>query len=461
MNAALAWLMISMPYLVALGLGLAVPLLALALYTRFAAGLGFLALMFAADSVFFGSARINLGVNLYVNDLVFLLLGGVAAARWAFARDMPRRPLPWVLFVALFFLGLGWGLAEHGTPAGVQARDYFYGIVAASYFMSFPVDERRVKQVFEAAFLLSLLLLVVAAYRWTVYYLPVSALLPPGGVWSPDGPTRVIPSQEALLLAQVLLLGLFFSKAATGTRVARWLAPVLLAAVVTLQHRSVWVAAVIGLVAAFALGRSVQGNKFGQLIALLVVVTLTALPLVFSERLSSVTQEVGRSAATAVAGQGTVHSRLQDWRQTLRDWSQAGPRALVVGYGFGRDTARVLVNEQGERRLITFGTHNHYVAMITNTGVLGLAAFAVFAGALVLRLYGMVRRAEGGIAAPALLTLLTMQLAYYVPYGTDYMQHALLGIVGAFVATRQREVAARAPAAVRRPASARRIVAWR
>ncbi len=461
MNAALAWLMISMPYAVALGLGLAVPLLALALYTRFTAGLVFLALMFAADSVFFGSARIYLGINLYVNDLVFVLMGAVAAARWAFASDMPRRPLAWVLFVALFFLGLGWGLAVHGTPAGVQARDYFYGIVAASYFMSFPVDERRVRQVLEAAFVVSLLLLVVAAYRWTVFYLPLPALLPPGGVWSPDGPTRVIPSHEALLLAQVLLLGLFFSKAATGTRAARWLAPLLLAAVVTLQHRSVWVAALIGLVAAFALGRSVQGNKFGQWVALVVVVTLTALPLVFSERLSSVTQEVGRSAATAVAGQGTVHSRLQDWRQTVREWSQAGPRALAVGYGFGRDTARVLVNEQGERRLITFGTHNHYVAMLTNTGVLGLLAFLVFVGGLATGLYGMVRRAEGGIAAPALLTLLVMQLAYYVPYGTDYLQHALLGVVAAFVATRQREVAARSPAAARRPAAQRRIVAWR
>jgi len=466
MNTLLAWLMLSVPFVVALGLGVAVPLLALALYRRVGAGLVFVAFFVAADAVFFGSARLQVGLNLYVNDLVYGLLGAVAAARWAMARDMPARPGAWVVFVLLFFASLGWGLATHGTPAGVQARDLFYGIVAASYFMSFPIGERSLRQALGAAVVLSLVLLAVAAYRWVAYALPVPSLLPPGGVWSADGPTRVIPSHEALLLAQVLVLGLFFHRAGAGLPLARWLAPLTLAAVVALQHRSVWVALFIGLVAALALaqlsrGQRALGGPWGQAVALLAVVTATALPLVFSERLSRLTQEVGQSAATAVAGQGTVHARLQDWRVTLRQWVDAGPQAILVGQGFGRDTARVLINERGERRVVTFGAHNHYVSLLTQMGVLGLAAFLAFLARVVWRAAVVLRRDPGppSLLAAAGLAVLTMQLAYYVPYGSDHWQHALLGLLAAFGATRHRQIDRPQREAARQVPLAQRIVA--
>jgi O-antigen ligase len=299
-------------------------------------------------------------------------------------------------------------------------------------------------------------LLGVCVYRWWVYYWPVPSLLPPGRVWSPDGPTRVIASHQTLLLAQLLVLGLFFAPLGRVATAARWLAPLLLAAVLALQHRSVWAALGIGVVVALALAPAVQASRLGQMVALIVVVTLAALPLFFSERLSGVTQEIGRSAATAVAGQGTVHSRLQDWRQTLGDWSRAGPRALIVGYGFGRDTARMVVNEQGERRLITFGTHNHYLATLTQIGLLGLGCFVALALGTARALYRLCRAGEGAASAAAsvLLVCLVMQLAYYLPYAGDYLQHALLGMAVALCATR-------AKAQSVQPAPARAVYGWR
>lgn len=463
---ALSLLLGTVPFVAALLLGLAVPLLGLLLYRHWAAGVGFVCLVFAADAAFFGNTRLQLGINVYSNDLAFVLLALVALARVLIGRDRlrlpnpPILPLSWLLFVLLFGISLVWGLANNGTKAGVHAREYFYAIAAASYAMSFRLGEREFRQALRALVLAGLALLLIAAYRWVVYYLPLPALLPRGGVWSPDGPIRVIASNEALLLAQLLVLGLFFAFGDALSRVARWAAPLWMAAVITLQHRSVWVAAAVGVVVAFAVSRAVQASRLAQLAALAAVLLLTALPLVFSERLSGISQEIERSAATAVAGQGTVHARLDDWKQTLAEWGRAGPRAWLVGQGFGRDPTRLRMDERGEQRLVRFGTHNHYLSMLTNVGLLGLVAFLVLVLGTAGRLYRLCRGGESGVAAPALLVLLLMQLAYYVPYAVDALQHLLLGAAVAYAGNASTRRIAAEPEAASEPAW-RRSVAWR
>lgn len=440
MLSALSLVLSAVPFLVALMLGLGLPLLAIGLYRYFAAGLWFIAMMLAVDAIFFSSVRLYLGINVYLADLGYVLLALVAALRWLLASDMPRRPGTWLVLVALFVLSLGLGLVANGTRAGVQARDLFYSLVAASYFMSFAIDALRVRQLLQAMTALAVVLLLVTGYRWLVFALDIRELLPQAGGWNPGGGDwRVIPSHEALLLAQVLVLGLFFTHLEHAA-MARWIAPLVFAAVVVLQHRSVWIAGLIGVVAALALVPRMRASALAQWSALLVVVTLTALPLALSERLSGVGDELRRSAVTAVAGQGTVHSRLQDWRQTVREWARSGPRAWAIGHGFGRDTTRTMLTESGERRTIRFDAHNHYVAMLTDTGLLGLGAFVLLA---VGTLHGLYRLAQAGDAPASLMFVwLLMQLAYYVPYGTDPWQHALLGMAMAYVATRRRALVA-------------------
>jgi O-antigen ligase len=243
-------------------------------------------------------------------------------------------------------------------------------------------------------------------------------------------------------MAQILILGLFFPGSARGARAVRWLAPLLFAAVVALQHRSVWIATLVGIASALGASRSALESRLRQFAALVLVITLAALPLAFSERLSGLTGEIGHSAATALAGQRTVHSRLQDWRQTIREWSQAGPKVVVMGYGFGRDTTRSITTDLGERRSVQFSAHNHYVALLTELGILGLGLFLLLVAPAMVALYRSCATSGDGVLAPALLTLMTMQLAYYVPYGTNYLQHALLGVALAFLATAARRTAA-------------------
>lgn len=421
-------------------LGLALPALGLLLFNSFRAGIVYLMLAFAVDAVTLEPAGFQFGLHVYPNDIALGFLGAVAAARWIFAADVPRRPAAWVVFIILFFAGLALGLATFGTAAGVQARSGFYSVAAATYFMSFPVDERRARDFLDALMLGALGLILICVYRWTAYVFQLRDLLPAGGVWNIDGPTRVIAAHEALVMAQVLVLALFFPGSARSAGVLRWLTPLLLAAVVALQHRSVWIAALVGIVAAMGSSRTAIESRFSQIAALVLVVTLTALPLVFSERLSGLTREIGHSAATALAGQRTVDSRLQDWRQTIREWSQAGPRVILMGYGFGRNTTRSITTELGERRSIHFSLHNHYLALLTELGVLGLGSFLLLVVTALIALYRTCAAGEA-VIAPALLTLATMQLAYYFPYGTNYLQYALLGVILAFLATAGRRTA--------------------
>jgi O-Antigen ligase len=461
MLTALSIVFAAMPFVVALLLGLALPLFALLLYRRFEAGLVLACCYAALDATFADGGGLYLGVNIYPGDVVYGLLLAVATARWLLSDEVPHRSRAWLLFAAMLVLALVLGMAEHGRRAAAQARETFYLLAAASYAMSFVLDELRVRRMFHAFAATALVILAVCVYRWAVIYLPIPDLLPAGGGWSGDGSARVVNSFEALLLAQWVVLGLFLGGKGTGAlAVGRWLAPLLIAAVVVLQHRSVWIAALVGVVAAFAAAQAQRGSRVAQVAALLVAVALVSVPLVFSERFGGLSREIGRSAASALEGQGTVHARLQDWRQVLGDFARAGPRAWAFGQGVGRDPTRITLSESGERRLVRFEVHNHYLALLVKSGVIGLAAYLSVVLATMVGLHRLCRRGEGGWQAQALLVLLAMQMAYHVPYVSVELQHLWLGAAVAFVALHRRGRAEPQPAAPpQRPGA--HDVAWR
>ena len=59
-------------------------------------------------------------------------------------------------------------------------------------------------------------------------------------------------------------------------------------------------------------------------------------------------------------------------------------------------------------------------------------------------------------SAAILLVIVVMQLVYYVPYGTDYLQQLVLGCALAYVASRERDATRDGKAAVR----TRRLWGW-
>ncbi len=420
-----------MPYAVAAVLGLAIPLLLLATYNHFVAGLILVAATLVLEAMNLSQPILRIGLTLYVPDLPMVLLGLAAALRWLLRKDVPRRHAAWVLVALVFFADLAIGLARHGTAAGVQGRADFYSIAAATYAMSFPIGQRQVRQLVQVCSLAALALVLLCVYRWVVYYTPIPELLPPSGVYNRDGAIRVIGANLALLIADMFVVGLFLLRRERSAGLARWLSPILLATVLVLQHRSVWLAGIAGVLLCLLLARAERVPLWQQVAVGVLVAVTAAAPLFLSETIS---QQVQSSATRAIAGEGTVDARFANWRATIQQWWGDGTRAIAFGRELGSDTTRVVESESGTVS-INFNAHNHFVDVLTNLGVLGLiGTVAVFAYSAI----GLIRqgrkRDDDSPYSAMLMVLLGMQLTFYVAYTVDYLQYLMLGVSLAWVA---------------------------
>lgn len=447
--SALSILFTAIPFLVMLGLGLLLPILLVLCYSRYGFGLVTIAGMFVIDAMLMYGGGFHLGINLFYTDFALVLIGMAAGLRLLFAPDFPLRHWAWLLFCAVIFLSFALGLANYGTAAGVSVRGSFYFMVTGLYGMSFPMDQRRVRFTLNVLVAIAGSLLLLTAYRWVVYYTPITALLPQGGVYNIDGAIRVIKSNEALVLAEVLVGGLFFAAAARGLHVTRWLSPLLLGVVLALQHRSVWLAMMVGGLTRFLVVRTKQSSAVSQFLMIAAIVGVMSIPLVFSEKLSGLTQQVQHSAERALQGHDTTHERFGNWKAMIGLWYQGGAKSIVIGQSFGADSSRYVEDEMGASRKISYVAHNLFVQTLYNTGLVGLSAM-LFAFSYVIRgLYRLNRDGVGGIETQILLVLILMQMAYYVPYGEDYLQGLLFGVALAYVvACSPRKVPLPVPTAV-------------
>ncbi|MDZ7891344.1 MAG: O-antigen ligase family protein [Rhodoferax sp.] len=431
---ALSYAIQSAPYLAAILLGLLIPIVILYLHRSFNLGLILISTSFLVDTWTLGGAAINLGVNLFFADAVFLLIGFSVLTRFFLTKPSPTKNVAWYIFAGLVLVSTLSGIATFGSSAGVQARSYFYFIVAASYAMTFSMDDRKLGTVYKFITIIACVLISIAIYRWVVYYLPILALLPPGGSYNIDGPIRVIYSNHALVIAQIMVGSFFFSNGTPAFANIRLFSPLLLGMVVVLQHRSVWVAAFSGIMVRFLLGKTKAGTATSQFLLVLAIAALTAVPLIVSDKLSGVTAQISNSATGAMSGGGTGGERLESWGELVKKWYGAGPRSILIGQSFGSDSTRTVTNSRGETKQISYIAHNLYIQTLFNTGLLGLATYLTVALYVLIGLYRICRTKRDNLHAEILFVALVIQHVYYIPYGVDYLQAIIFGIALAYVA---------------------------
>lgn len=422
------------PFALALLLGFLVPVMLVYLHNHFVFGLVLVVISFMVDTWTMGGVAIYLGFNAFSADLIFVLLAISTAIRFVFASDFPVKNSAWIFFVVAVMISILTGLASFGSAAGVQARSYFYFVIAGSYAMSFPMTTQRLNAIYKTLITCTLLLILIAIYRWLVYYLPIPSLLPARGTYNIDGAIRVIYSNHALVISQVMVIAFFFAIVSPGLAIMRLFSPVLLGMVIVLQHRSVWLAAMVGVLIRPLIGSSKSGSAFKQLMLVSTIAIITAIPLVFNDTLSGVTQQVSKSAAGALSGGGTGGERLQSWGEIVKNWYGAGIRSIAIGQSFGSDNTRTVVDSKGESRKIDYIAHNLYVQTLFNTGLFGLLSYGLANLSVLYGLYKICRTTRDDIHAEVLLVMLAMQAAYYVPYGVDYLQAFLFGSALAYVA---------------------------
>jgi O-antigen ligase len=204
------------------------------------------------------------------------------------------------------------------------------------------------------------------------------------------------------------------------------LIPVLLAATLFLQHRSVWLATIVGVLMSLLLARTQRAPLWQQFALLLLVGVAVMGSLQFG---GFAADQVEASAAHAIAGEGTVSARFSNWRASIEKWAGEGPRAIAMGSELGADPTRTVENEDGTKLRIKFFAHNQYVTTLTDFGIIGLAATLWIYGHVLSGLWRLCRRAEEDAALSAvLLVLVAMQLTFYVAYGIDFTQYLVMGV---------------------------------
>lgn len=420
------YLLLALPLLVSAGLAVLLVLLLLACHASVLAGMWLVAATSLLQTVTGNAPVLHLGLALFPGDLMSLVLAPVAALRLLQQPHRCRGAWGWWVFSAAVFVSLGTGLLSFGTTAGVQARDYVHFVLVGSYLLSFEYDEQLVPRLCKVLGGLVLALVLLTVYRWIVYYTPIPSLLPPGGVYNIDGAMRVVWSNDALLMGLVLIGLAFFIELTAPARRPWASVMVLLAMVLLLQHRSVWMAVLVGAMGPLIAGG--QSNAAMKRLALFAGVFLLILaPVFLSDRSAGLASELQSRTSSALSAQGSASDRLQGWTAMVTTWSQGGPQVLALGNSFGTPNTRFIVSSEGELRKVDYFAHNMYVQTLFNTGLAGISGFL----ALLWTLLAGLRKgaADPRLAAECrmLFVFVLMIAVYLIPYGVHHVQGLVIG----------------------------------
>jgi O-antigen ligase len=423
-------------------LGLALPVAVVLTYSRFGVGVSLVALAFIVDTITMGDVALDVGLKLYYPDIFLLILAIAAFIRYLILTEYSRSGLVWVIFCVIFLFSTFTGLINYGSSAGVDARPYFYLAAVGLYGISFKIDTQHLDTLFQTMYLMTLFLIFLAFYRWIVFFTPITNLLPPGGTYNIDGAIRVIYSHHVLLIAQVSLLVIFYADLSKVFSSFGLLSPLLVGMILILQHRSVWLATIAGFFARFVMGRNDMQSpqKKINLLYILLALSITVAASQFNDSLQGISKQVRSGATTALAAEGSVGERLQSWQELIKIWLDAGPRSILIGQSFGADNTRYVKNERGELIKIDYTAHNFYVQTLFNLGVLGLATYLYVVIFALIGLWRIKNRTSQKSHAEAFIVILITQLVYYIPYGSDYFQGLLLGVIVSYVIVNNKSI---------------------
>ena len=366
------------------------------------------------------------GIYLYPGDVVFGLLAAVAIARLFLAREMPGWPVLWLLLGVVIFISFALGLEKFGKSAGTEFRNYFYIWSTGLYFWTFRYDEVRTRRIVIAWLACGMLLVGLALIRWAAELMNLPIALS----WRGTGDVaefRVLPSGATLFLAQCFMILAYRVTARAASRWT-WLAVIVLfASVVAMQHRSVWIAAMAGILALYVFMPGRVRLKLTQ--AALIGAVMVGVPAIGLVAYGALDKLVYSVQSSAVSGadfeRGTAGGRMYGWNQLLQ---QMRPADYILGKPFGSGYERREV--PNARWLATYDPHNFYLQTLLRAGVIGLFLWLAIYFVSMKRALGKGVDAAWADLPPRLLcVLLVTQLAFTIAYGFPYVQTLLLGMV--------------------------------
>lgn len=377
---------------------------------------------------------INFGIWLYPQDLFFLLLALACMARFSLFASPRTVPGTWWLIGAVQLMLLVWGYRAFGSRAGVDFRVHFYLWVSVCYFCSVAWSEAMVTRVLNGWIVCALALCLLTFYRWIGCALDPAYAQEIMGLDTTGVQFRVVSASAALAIAIGFLILLFRMLNGTLTLRLRLLLPVFLLTVIVLQHRSVWVSLLVGIVCLLWIGQKQQGrvrSALGIGMLLLPLALFFAMPGGNNSVVTSIKTAAGSAVSTK---EGTMVARMGNWQELLVNWATAkNPVTYLVGmpYGGGYNP---MESEDGED-MLDMVPHNHFVHILYRGGLLGLCATVTLFYQLTAAAIALSRR-ETRSAAPCFFAIFAAFLAYFIPYWATYGSGILIGIAISYLGLR-------------------------
>jgi hypothetical protein len=302
------------------------------------------------------------------------------------------------------------GLAEFGVQLSVNAaRDWLYFTGALVYAATVPGGwDRRAWRVLAAG---GAVLAVVA-----VPYFVVDGVGSATEFIYRNGelvPSRPIVAAGALLILQTGILALTLRW--PSRRTAGYVALGAGASTLLLQHRTLWVAAVVIAIIGFVWWAPRQSR---DRVLAATAAMLVALPIAvwgFSQ-----TGSLGESAREPTRNNSTLVWRTDGWDQLISTHDSAAQ--LAAGNPSGNELGRVL-----NGTVVDVSPHNGFVDAFLRFGLPGVLIFSALGLLLWFRRSGVAARV--GLTGQAVGLLLLTQLVFSMTYSLDLIQGAIAGIL--------------------------------
>jgi hypothetical protein len=429
-----------LPFVIVVLFALAIWVFAIWFINSPTAAIGLMVAIFLLETLSLSPLALKLGLMLYPPDLFVILLFPSFLYRLVILKKISAIPRAWwvlgMVQVGLFV----WGLLLNGTLAGVDYRPHFYIWLGAAYLATFDYDEAWALSFLKYFTIMGVGVCSIAYFRWIMgeidykYYHELLQIDSTG-----VGFQRVVASGPMFITACALLVSAY--QAITDrTKPMAWILAVLFGVtILAMQHRSVWMGTFAGIIAlAWALGRKRAGvgSKFislGLVLGLVLVVIVASGK--FGGAVDSVQQQAERATSTT---SGTFVGRVGGWQSLLKLWVDShSPVTYLVGKPFGGGYERYEYSASGTKK-VGFMPHNYYVQLLFRGGLIGFCAYFLVVGKairiLLVRIQGM---QDSG--APLLFAMLVAQLVYYIPYGVDYAQMILLGLLLGMISCEQQK----------------------
>ena len=426
----------AIPFVIAVLLPLFLFYGAWAFYHRPTAGVSSVIWVFVAETLIVIQPRLPLGVQLFLPDLLFLLIG-IAGVLRIFSLRLQRHHYVWLLFGAVLMLSFVMGVLQHGTQAGVEFRTFFYFWAGIWYLMTFRLTPEQLDKIMRVYMAAAVVMVIMAIMRWVTLALGLDI----ARYWNESGTSlRVFDAAQTFFLAQAFLIGLYAYLNKTGPAWWRVFLPILFACIVVLQHRTVWAVTLASVAVIFLLSGKVRSRAISTFVLAGVLGAAVLLPFVAGGKLEPVQQSLVHSVEEIGQRKSTLMWRVQSWQTLIEEWAYGGPVVNMIGKPFGAGFSRHIELAQKE---LTQNPHNHYVYALLRAGLVGLLAMlAVYYMAL----SGMWRnRNQPAVQvadAKLLIALMVGQLMYFISYPAHYSQLLALGLTLVLLSQYRRQVEA-------------------